>query len=73
MKAHLDNNRAQHARLLAEYAKGHPNDRLKHYLPMLKSTLTELADENESLKKWRNLLATVVAVLLLLIAMYIFS
>ena len=72
IEAHIDDNRAQHARLLAEYAKGHPNDRLKHYLPMLKSTLTELADENESLKKWKEALATVVAVLVLLIAIYIF-
>ena len=80
MKDHIRNNGVSHAQLLTEYTKEHCNDvtKLKPYLSMLKSSvnnLAELADENKSLRKQRNILATVIAigVFILLITIYIFS
>ena len=80
MKDHIRNNGVSHAQLLTEYTKEHRNDvtKLKPYLSMLESsvnTLAELADENKSLRKQRNILATVIAigVFILLITIYIFS
>ena len=78
MKDHVRNNVVNHALLLAKFIEEHPNDRrrLQEYLPMLKSSansLTGLAAKNEALRTQRNMLATVLAVFLLLVTIWWFS